>query len=111
MIELALDSRCRLIVRGVGSDRLRSMVRDWMVAEGFCTLPAAQFRSVAMESADVVEMFFEILREKRETELSVVGCNQQSGSDFYQVFGFATATARLAALNPVPQSPIHQRSG
>jgi hypothetical protein len=44
-------------------------------------------------------------------ELSVARCNQQSGSDFHPVFGFATATARRAALNPVPELPIEQRNG
>jgi hypothetical protein len=44
-------------------------------------------------------------------ELSVVRCNQQSGPDFYQVFGFATATARRTAFNPVPELPIEQRNG
>jgi len=37
--------------------------------------------------------------------------NTQSGPDFYQVFGFATATARPAALNPVPELPIEQEDG
>lgn len=44
-------------------------------------------------------------------ELSVAERNQQSGSDFYQVFGSATATARLTALNPVPGIPTKHEDG
>jgi hypothetical protein len=42
-------------------------------------------------------------------ELSVAGRNNQSGADFYQVFGFATATARPAAFNPVPELPTEPK--
>jgi hypothetical protein len=42
-------------------------------------------------------------------ELSVARRNTQSGIDFYQVFDFATATARPAALNPVPELPTERR--
>lgn len=54
----------------------------------------------------------ELLRRLRQyagAELSASGRNTQSAADFYQVFGFATATARLAALNPVPELPTERR--
>lgn len=41
-------------------------------------------------------------------EFSVARRNTQSGIDFYQVFDFATATARPAALNPVPEVTTEQ---
>ncbi|HZC23342.1 MAG TPA: hypothetical protein VE866_08385 [Candidatus Binatia bacterium] len=45
------------------------------------------------------------------TELSAERRNQESGSDFYPVFGSATATARLSVLNPAPELPTEQRNG
>lgn len=57
----------------------------------------AEYRVVQMDEIELHRRFCMYTG----MELSVAGRNQQSGPDFYPVFGFATAKARLAALNPV----------
>ena len=61
----------------------------------------ANFHVARMDQVELWRRF----RMYTGMELSVAGRNQQSGPDFYPVFGFATATARAAALNPAPEFP------
>jgi hypothetical protein len=78
------------------------MVRAHQISRALAIWHAARMEREELEFRD---------RRYSETELSVAGRNQQSGSDFYQVFGSATATARPAVLNPVPELPTEQQNG
>jgi hypothetical protein len=72
-----------------------------MVAAHGISSELADYHSSRMCQAELEDRF----RRYTGAELSVAARNQQSGPDFYPVFGFATATARTAALNPVPDLP------
>jgi hypothetical protein len=86
---------------------LRQRVAELMAATHCITRELATQHVAAMSAAEVKQRF----RRYVGMESSVVRRNQQSESDFYQVFGFATATARRTALNPVPELPTEQQSG
>ncbi len=72
---------------------VRFMVRAHLISPELAAYHVSQ-----MDEAELLRRF----RQYAGAELSVAGRNTQSAADFYQVFGFATATARLAALNPAP---------
>ena len=80
----------------------RSMVRVHRIAPEL-----AHYHVSQMDRSEL----FRRLRMYAGMELSVARRKTQSGPDFYQVFGFATATARRAALNPVPELPTGRRNG
>jgi hypothetical protein len=85
---------------------LRQKVAELMAARHCITRELAREHVAAMTPAEVRQRF----RRYVGMESSVVRRNEQSVSDFYQVFGSATATARRTALNPVPEPPTEQRS-
>ena len=77
-----------------------------MIAVHAISRELADYHVSQMSQAELADRF----RRYTGMELSVAGRNTQSGSDFYPVFGSATATARRAALNPVPDLPIEHES-
>jgi hypothetical protein len=85
----------------IAERNLRRAVSELMVEVHLITPELADYHVARMDQVELRDRF----RMYTGMELSVVGRNQQSGSDFYPVFGFATATARTAALNPVPELP------
>jgi hypothetical protein len=86
---------------------LRRKVSELMVRVHQIAPELADYHIVQMDEEELQQR----LRRYSGMELSVVERNQQSGPDFYQVFGSATATARCTALNPVPELPTEQESG
>jgi hypothetical protein len=96
---------------------LRQRVCNLMVFAHKIPLDLAEHHSAAMTAIELMDRLRMYARSgvaaqmnrSRETELSVAGRNTQSGPDFYQVFGSATATARRAALNPVSASSRSER--
>jgi hypothetical protein len=93
---------------------LRDAVSELMVRAHLIPRELADQHAAEMTEVELAWRFCWYARngfEISEMELSVVGRTDQSGSDFYQVFGSATATARLTALNPVPEFPTEQENG
>ena len=91
---------------------LRETVRNLMVARHRISIELADYHVSRMDDAEVRRRFRMYARNRISgMELSAVRRNQQSEPDFYQVFGFATATARRTALNPVPALIIEQQNG
>ena len=86
---------------------LRRTVSELMVEVHLIAPELADYHVARMDQVELWKRF----SMYTGMELSVAGRNKQSGSDFHPVFGFATATARPAALNPVPEQPIEQRDG
>jgi hypothetical protein len=86
---------------------LRRTVSQLMTEIHLITPQLADYHVAGMDQVELWRRF----RMYTGTELSVEGRNQHSGSDFYQVFGFATATARLSALNPVPEQSTEHEDG
>jgi len=80
----------------------RSMIRVHRISPELARYHASQ-----MDEAELLFRF----QKYAGMELSVARRKTQSGPDFYQVFGFATATARRAALNPFPELPTGRRNG
>lgn len=91
----------------IAERNLRRAVSELMVEVHLITPELADYHVERMDQAELWQRFVMYTG----MELSAEGRNQQSGSDFYQVFGSATATARLSTLNPVPELPTEQRNG
>ena len=90
---------------------LRETVRNLMAERHRISIELADYHVSQMDDAEVRRRFRMYSRAVSGMELSAVRRNQQSEPDFYQVFGFATATARRTALNPVPALTIEQQNG
>jgi hypothetical protein len=88
-------------------NHLRQEVSELMVLVHLIPRELAEEHVSRMDDVEVRDRF----QRYTGMELSVARRNQQSGSDFYPVFGSATATARSATLNPVPEPPTEQKSG
>lgn len=80
---------------------LRQAVTELMVEIHLIPLELAVYHVEQMDEIELHERF----RTYTGTELSAMERQPQSGSDFYQVFGSATATARFIAFNPGPARP------
>lgn len=100
-------SFCAIGARVIVLKNLRRTVSELMVDVHLIPRELADYHVAQMDQIELWRRF----SMYTGTELSVVGRNQQSGPDFYPVFGFATATARTAALNPVPEQPNSHESG
>jgi hypothetical protein len=80
-------------------------VSELMVEVHLITPELADYHVARMDQVELRDRF----RMYTGMELSAEGRNQQSGSDFYPVFGSATATARVSALNSLPELPTEVR--
>lgn len=75
----------------------RAQVVDLMVEIHLIPRELAEYQVVGMDEIEIARRF----EMYTGMELSAAGRTQNSEPDFYPVFGFATATARSAAFNPV----------
>lgn len=77
---------------------LRQAVAELMVDVHLIPRELADVHVAEMDDIEIAQRF----RMYTGLELSASERNQKSGSDFYQVFRSATATARREAFNPAP---------
>lgn len=90
----------------VGQRSLDDRVAELMTRVHCISRELANYHVATMDLDELVRRF----RQYTGMELSASGATNKSESDLYPVFGFATATARIAALNPVPELEIEPES-